>query len=207
MVILHNAGSTAFINKWSRAKSALECGIDLVIELPVLYAISSAENFADGAIKILNSMKVVDYVSFGAETADINALSIVADTLLQEPKEYKLYLNQELKKGLSFPSARQNALALYLNNNYYSDLLALPNNILGIEYLKALKKYNSNIQAIAMPRFEVGHNDLNYYSNIASSTSIRNILKNNGLDIAKKLMPDPSFRCLLENLQNRTCCT
>ena len=75
-------GSTGFIDKWSRAKTALECGIDLVIELPVLYATSSAENFADGAIKILDSLQVVDYLSFGAETADIHLLNTIASPLV-----------------------------------------------------------------------------------------------------------------------------
>lgn len=94
-------GSTALIDKWSRAEAALKCGIDLVIELPVLYATSSAENFADGAIKILNSLKVVDYVSFGAETSDIDILSDIANVLLTEPKQFKTILSSELAKGLS----------------------------------------------------------------------------------------------------------
>lgn len=195
-------GSTGFVDKWSRAKSALECGIDLVVELPVLYATSSAENFADGAIKILNSMQVVDYISFGAETADINILNTIADVLYEEPKEYKNYLSHELKAGLSFPKAREKALLTYLNDAHkYSNVISSPNNILGIEYLKALKKYKSMIQPIAMPRLETGHNDLNYHNNIASSTSIRNILKNNGFDIASKLMPAHSFSNLLENIK------
>lgn len=195
-------GSTGFIDKWSRAKTALECGIDLVLELPVLYATSSAENFADGAIKILDSLQVVDYLSFGAETADIHLLNTIANVLYEEPKEYKSFLAHELKAGLSFPKAREKALSIYLNDNKkYSNVISSPNNILGIEYLKALKKYKSMIQPIAMPRLETGHNDLNYHSNIASSTAIRNIMKNNSFDIAKNLMPAYSFSNLLENIK------
>ena len=195
-------GNTSIIDKWSKAKSAIECGVDLVIELPVLYSISSAENFAEGAIKILDSLKVVDYVSFGAETADINLLNTIAEVLHEEPKEYKSLLSDELKKGISYPKARENALMMYLNDiKKYSNVISSPNNILGIEYLKALKKCNSIIQPIALPRHESGHNDLNYHGNIASSTAIRNITKNNGLDILRNLMPEPSYTNLVENIK------
>lgn len=195
-------GNTSIIDKWSKAKSAIECGVDLVVELPVLYSTSSAENFAEGAIKILASLKVVDYLSFGAETADINLLNNIATVLNEEPKEYKSLLSEELKKGLSYPKARENALMIYLNDiKKYSNVLSSPNNILGIEYIKALKKYNSIIQPIAMPRHESGHNDLNYHGNIASSTAIRNITKNNGFDILRKLMPEPSYTNLIKNIK------
>ena len=195
-------GNTSIIDKWSKAKSAIECGVDLVVELPVLYSTSSAENFAEGAIKILDSLKVVDYLSFGAETANINLLNNIATVLNEEPKEYKSLLSEELKKGLSYPKARENALMIYLNDiKKYSNVLSSPNNILGIEYIKALKKYNSIIQPIAMPRHESGHNDLNYHGNIASSTAIRNITKNNGFDILRKLMPEPSYTNLIKNIK------
>lgn len=195
-------GNTSIIDKWSKAKSAIECGVDLVVELPVLYSTSSAENFAEGAIKILDSLKVVDYLSFGAETADINLLNNIATVLNEEPKEYKSLLSEELKKGLSYPKARENSLMIYLNDiKKYSNVLSSPNNILGIEYIKALKKYNSIIQPIAMPRHESEHNDLNYHGNIASSTAIRNITKNNGFDILRKLMPEPSYTNLIKNIK------
>ena len=195
-------GNTSIIDKWSKAKSAIECGVDLVVELPVLYSTSSAENFAEGAIKILDSLKVVDYLSFGAETVDINLLNNIATVLNEEPKEYKSLLSEELKKGLSYPKARENALMIYLNDiKKYSNVLSSPNNILGIEYIKALKKYNSIIQPIAMPRHESGHNDLNYHGNIASSTAIRNITKNNGFDILRNLMPEPSYTNLIKNIK------
>lgn len=195
-------GSTALIDKWSRAECALKCGIDLVIELPVLYATSSAENFADGAIKLLNSLKVVDYVSFGAETSDIDILDEIADILHNEPRQFKNFLSQELNKGLSFPKARENAVMMYLNNNKrYSNILSSPNNILGIEYIKALKKQRSNIKPISIARFEAGYNDNFYSGNIASATAIRNIVKNGGFDILKKLLPTPSYDILIRNLK------
>ena len=195
-------GSTSIIDKWSKAQIALYCGVDLVIELPVLYSISSAENFADGAVKILNSLKVVDYLSFGAETADISTLQQIAEVLYTEPRKYKTFLSHELKKGLSFPKARENALMMYLNDiRRFTNVISSPNNILGVEYLKALMKYNSNIQPVAIHRSFVGYNDLDYTENMASSTAIRNIIKNNAFDVLRNLIPEPSYSILVENIR------
>lgn len=195
-------GNTSIIDKWSKAESALYCGIDLVLELPVLYSISSAENFADGAIKILDSLKVVDYLSFGAETNDIKILQQIAEVLYAEPRKYKTLLSHELKKGLSFPKARENALMMYLNDiRRFTNVISAPNNILGIEYLKALLKYKSNIKPISIHRSSVGYNDLVYTDNIASSTAIRNIMKNNGFDILRNLLPEPSYSILIKNIK------
>lgn len=194
-------GSTALIDKWSRTEIALNNGIDLVIELPVLYATSSAEGFAEGAVKILNSLKVVDYISFGAETSNIDILQEIANVLYTEPKKYKVLLAQELNKGLSFPKARENALALYLNNSKYSELISSPNNILGIEYMKALKKFKSNIKPVSIARFETGYNDTKISGNIASATAIRNIVKNGGFDILNRLLPNSSYSILMKNIK------
>lgn len=195
-------GSTSLIDKWSKAEIALKNGIDLVIELPLLYSISSAENFAEGAIKILSSLNVVDYLSFGAETDDIATLNVIADTLYREPKEYKNILSHELSKGLSYPKARENALLMYLQDiRRFTNVLSTPNNILGIEYLKALKKFKIPIMPVAIKRFDVGYNDTTYTENIASATAIRNIVKNNSLDILKKVVPENSFSTILENIK------
>jgi len=196
-------GSTALVDKWSRAETALNCGVDLVIELPILYATSSAENFADGAIKILESLKVLDYISFGSESGDIDTLSKFANIFYKEPKEFKALLQIELDKGLSYPKARENALMIYLKNNRkYKNILSSPNNILGIEYLKALKKYKSNIKPVSIPRFEAGYNDLDYSETIASATAIRNIFKNGNFDIARKLLPEASYSSFIKSIKN-----
>ena len=134
-------GEPSILDKWSKAESALLNGVDLVLELPTLYATSSAENFADGAIRLLDSLKIVDTISFGSESADINILNDFAEVLYKEPRQYKTLLSTELKKGISYPKARENALMMYLNDiRKYLNVLSSPNNILGIEYLKALKK-------------------------------------------------------------------
>lgn len=195
-------GSTAIIDKWSRAEMAIKNGVDLVIELPALYATSSAENFADGAIKILDSLKVVDYISFGAETSDIDILNNFADILYKEPLKYRSFLTHELKKGISFPKARENALLMYLNGNRkFINVLSSPNNILGIEYIKALKKHKSNIKPISIARFETGYNDVTYSGNIASATAIRNIVKNGGFEALRKLLPNSSYSVLIDNIK------
>lgn len=195
-------GSTALIDKWSRAEIALNCGVDLVLELPTLYATSSAENFADGAVKILNSLKVVDYLAFGAETSDMDLLEPIADVLYKEPKAYKMLLANELKKGVSFPKAHENALMLYLGDiRKYLNVLSSPNNILGLEYMKSLKKYNSIIKPVAITRFEAGYNDISYSGNIASATAIRNIIKNGNFKVLRKLVPAPSYGILMDNIK------
>ena len=202
METLPSAGSASIIDKWSKAKMAIKCGFDLVVELPTIYAISSAENFADGAVKILDSMKVVDYLSFGTETQNFKALDIISTILCDEPREYKNILQHELKKGLSYPKARQNALMMYLHDiTNYTNILSSPNNILGIEYMKALKKHNSNIVPVPIERFEAEYHSNKVNGNIASSTAIRNIIKNDNLPILKKLLPDESFSILIDNLK------
>ena len=195
-------GSTSLIDKWSKAEIAIKNGIDLVLELPLLYSISSAENFAEGAVKILDSLKVVDYLSFGSESGDISTLNMVADILYKEPKAYKNILSHELSKGLSFPKARENALLMYLNDiRRFSNVLSSPNNILGIEYLKALKKLKSPIIPVTVERYNAGYHDTTYNGNVASSTAIRNIVKNNGWDILRKVVPENTFSTLLENIK------
>ncbi|MBO6233531.1 MAG: nucleotidyltransferase [Clostridia bacterium] len=195
-------GSTSLVDKWEKTQMAISNGVDLVIELPTIYATSSAENFADGAIKILDSLKIVDYVSFGAETPNLSALDHLAEILYYEPKEYKALLSIELGKGLSFPKARENALMMYLNDQKnIRSILNSPNNILAIEYLKSLKKHKSKINPYIIGRFESDYNSKSYTNNIASSTAIRNMLKNNAYNVLPRLMPQSSCAILAKNIK------
>ena len=146
-------GNVSIVDKWIKTKMALLNGIDLVIELPCIYSISSAENFALGAIKILNSLKIVDTLSFGCELNDLSVLKEFAHILKEEPAEFKSLLAHELSSGISFPKARENALLMYLNDlRKYANVLSSPNNILAIEYLKALDTTMSNIEPLAIKR-------------------------------------------------------
>ena len=172
-------GDTSLINKWVKTEMALKAGIDLVIELPTVYAISSAENFADGAIKILNSLGVVDFVSFGSEIGEITPLNDIANILYREPKEFSSLITAQLKSGLSFPRAREIAINQFFGTSKkYSEILNNPNNILGIEYLKSLKKHRSHIRPLTIKRDYSDYNSTKIKKGIASATAIRTMIEN-----------------------------
>jgi predicted nucleotidyltransferase len=175
-------GEPAFINKWARTKMALLGGVDLVIELPLQYSISSAEGFAFGSISTLNSLGIVDNLCFGSESGDINELSFIANILTQEPSAYKSFLHEELKSGISFPKARENSLTKYIITNNFKNVkpdivqntISSSNNILAIEYIKALIKISSNIKPIKINRISNNYNEKELTGKISSATSIRN---------------------------------
>lgn len=195
-------GSCSLVDKWSKAQMAIKNGVDLVLELPVIYAISSAENFAYGAMQILDSLKVVDDISFGAECPDIQILDEIATVLYNEPKAYKNILAHELSTGISFPKARENALMMYLNDvRRYSNVISSPNNILGIEYLKALKLINSHLVPHAVERIEADYNSTGISGNIVSSTAIRNIVKSGNFKVLANIMPKESYSILMDNIK------
>ena len=197
-------GSTSLIDKWSKAEAAIQNGIDLVIELPVLYTTSSAENFAYGAIKILDSLNLVDYLCFGSECGDISILDDIVQVLVEEPKAYRTLLSHELSTGVSFPKAREKALMMYLGNmRRFANVLSSPNNILGIEYLKALKKQDSFIQPVTIKRQEAEHNNNMFSSSsrFASGSAIRSACISPNIDQLQKYMPEDSFYLLEDCLK------
>lgn len=195
-------GDTSLIDKWSKAEMTIKNGADLVIELPLLYSISSAENFAEGGIKMLNSFNIVDYISFGSELCDVNILNEFADVLFHEPKEFVSVLNHELSKGFSYPKARENALLMYLNDiRKYANILSSPNNILAIEYLKALKKYKSSIVPVSINRNKVDYNSTEIIDGFASATAIRKIAMTNDVWSLRQAMPKSSFDIMYECLR------
>ena len=172
-------GDTALVDKWTRAEMALKSGIDLVIELPTVYALSSAENFADGAVKILNSLGVVDFISFGSEVGEITPLLEVANVLYKEPKEFSSLITTQLRSGLSYPKAREIALSQFFGSSQkYSSIVSNPNNILGVEYLKSLKKHRSHIRPLTVRRDYADYNSKQEKNGIASATAIRTMIKN-----------------------------
>ena len=198
-------GNTSVVNKWEKAKMALNGGVDLVIELPTIYSISSAENFANGAVKILNTLGIVDAISFGMEANDISTLNNIANVLNSEPPEYKTLLEHELRKGNSFPKARDNALMMYLNDiKRYANVLKGSNNILAIEYLKALKKQKSNLVPVGIKREKVYYNSTKIIDEYASSTGIRNLLLHNQIEEVRRVVPAKVFSMLLENIRQGT---
>ena len=172
-------GETALVDKWTRTEMALKSGIDLVIELPAVYALSSAENFADGAVKILNSLGVVDFISFGSEIGEITPLLEVANVLYKEPKEFSSLITTQLRSGLSYPKAREIALSQFFGSSKkYSSIVSNPNNILGVEYLKSLKKHRSHIRPLTIKRDYADYNSTQEKNGVASATAIRTMIQN-----------------------------
>ena len=195
-------GDTSLVNKWAKTQMALLNGADLVIELPTVYSVSSAENFAEGAIKILNSLQIVNTICFGTETSDFAALNNIANVLYTEPKKYTAMLNHELEKGMSFAKARENAVLMYLNDiKRYANIMSGPNNILAIEYLKALKKYKSELTPLPIQRKKVYYNQDNIVDEFASSTAIRKMLAREEYSEIRKVMPKSSYMVLKTEIE------
>lgn len=195
-------GNTSIVDKWTKAEMALAGGVDLVIELPAVYSVSSAESFAQGAVKILENLGIVDTISFGTETDDFAALNNIATILTEEPKEFSNMLKEELKQGVSYPKAREQALIKYLNDDVrYKNILNNPNNILGVEYLKALKQLKSKISPVAIKREKVYYNDNTIVDDFASATAIRNMVMNKEFAGLIKVVPRVTYETLLKEYE------
>lgn len=169
-------GAPAIMPKHLRAEVALEAGIPLVIELPVCYACGSAEYFAAGAVSILEGLGCIDALCFGSECGDLNVLRQIAEILCGEPEEYRSLLKEELKKGHAYPKARQNAICAYTGREDMDVILSEPNNILGIEYIKAAKKMKSNMGIYTIKRKVSGYHDEELAENYSSASAIRKLL-------------------------------
>ncbi|MEW8955050.1 nucleotidyltransferase [Clostridium sp.] len=195
-------GIPSMIDKWNRAKIAVLNGADLVLELPTLFSLSSAEFFAKGAVSILNGLNSIDYLSFGSEWGDINNITLISEILSNEPLKYKSLLKGYLNKGLPFTTSRNLALKDYLKENSMSsntidNIISSPNNILAIEYCKSLIKLNSNIKPLTIERIGGGYNDSSLNPVFSSATSIRDHLRHNkDLNPLKSHMPKASYDIL-----------
>ena len=165
-------GAPAVFDKMRRAKAAISCGADLVLELPVTAALSSAEGFAAGGVQILSPL--CDQLCFGAETPDAEILIKTAQCLLSEA--FSCALKTELEKGLSFPAARQAALE---NMGIDASILSQPNNILAVEYCKAILAQNSNMQPVVIHR-EGGYHDTLPDKENPSATALRDLIQKSG---------------------------
>lgn len=172
-------GLPAIIDKYRRAEMALMGGADLVLELPVIYALSSAEFFAEGSVRILNHLHCVDLLSFGSEEGHLKELARIAEILAFEPAEYQEALKISLAKGISYPKARNEAL-MELLPDVSTDFIQSPNNILGIEYLKALYRTNSTIEPFTVQRIGKGYHDEDLDEDtFASATALRKSIHEN----------------------------
>ena len=175
-------GEPAVIDKYARTRAALKAGADIVIELPVYYALSSAENFARGAVLTLNEMKAAS-ICFGAETDNADRLAKISHAIISESSEYKAILNKALAEGLSYPAARQTALLEYLPE--CKDIISGSNNILAIEYIKAILGNNLNMTYYPVLREGAGYNDDTDNAEFASAFGIRKMLMSDEHDRLK----------------------
>lgn len=168
-------GEPSLIGKWSRAEMAVKSGVDLVIELPVVYSCRSAEAFACGAVSILEKSGAVDCICFGSESGDLRQLELASEILFNEPEAFRKQLIYHLDKGLSFPAARSKALENFIEGTPVDvqRLMLNPNNILAVEYLKALRKFNSSIVPYTVKRIAAHYSSTSIESTIASATAIR----------------------------------
>lgn len=187
-------GEPAIMNKWARAECALRMGADLVIELPVRYAVSAAEWFAYGAVSLLDATGIVDAVCFGSELGDTGPLLAAARELSVESGEFRTLLRSELKKGLPYPAAYANAAA------QGAAPPAEPNNTLGLHYLIALQRLGSAIEPLTVRRVAAGYHEPRAGDgHIASATAIRRAVFEAGgeLSAATRYMPAYTAATLL----------
>lgn len=212
-------GVPAIMPKRLRAEMALKCGAAAVFELPVCYATGSAELFATGAVSLLDRLGIVDFLCFGSECSDLKAMSMIADILLKEPPEYRSLLREHLRQGCSYPVARQNAVtgysmsaqtksALPVSASGLADIMKEPNNILGIEYMKALKKLNSSIKPFTIRRKGAHYHDRELSgSHFSSASAIRSLLAYSGSVLSAEqpagIFDDASISGVLSELEDQ----
>ena len=190
-------GDVAVIDKFERAKAAVRSGVDLVIELPVAYSLSSSEGFARGAMYILNSMGCIDELSFGSECGDINKLltAVQASISCSQSQELKALLDS----GSSYPSA-MHLLAEKKYGKQVGDIFDSPNNLLAIEYIKAISYLNSKITPFTIARKHAGHDQPEVICNFASASFIRQNVKEQ--NAYSDLMPETMYETLLQSVNS-----
>lgn len=198
-------GAPALIDKYSRTKMALSCGADIVLELPVCYSTASAEFFALGAVSLLDKLGIIDCLCFGSECGSVTLLQSVAKLLLKEPSDYRQLLSRLVKSGKTFPAARMEAIKATIPS-VDDSVLSSPNNILGIEYIKALMRLNSTINPVTIARITADYHskDLTSLSQttISSATAIRKaFFENNCMDYLIHQVPEPVYKIMEENYQ------
>lgn len=170
-------GAPALLDKHTRAKMALLAGADLVLELPAVYAVSSAEYFAAGAVSLLTKLGVVTHLCFGSECGDIELLKHSASILVEEPADYVATFKRLLKRGMTYPNARTWALIQhYPDLTAHKEMFSSSNNILGMEYIKAILRQKSPLTPVTVKRLGSGYHDRTLTDSYCSALAIRQAL-------------------------------
>jgi predicted nucleotidyltransferase len=188
-------GETAFLEKHLRTEQALLNGVDLVVELPLPYAVSSAEKFATGSVSILDSLGIVDSLCFGSECGDIAVLLKIAEI------DSKGKISEYLKDGITYASAFEKLVENELGADY-SAVLSEPNNILAIEYIKALNRLESDIKPITVKRVGASHNSMKPEGDYCSASFIR---ENAGINNISDYLPDTAYEIIKKATEEKLC--
>jgi predicted nucleotidyltransferase len=170
-------GEAALCDKWLRTDMALAAGVDLVVELPFVFACNSAPHFATGAVRALDAIGGIGQLCFGSEVGTLAPLQACAELLIEKSAEVERQSRKLLRQGTSYPAARAQIMRDMLADTNAAEALESPNNILGIEYLKALCQTDSAMSALTVRRMGAGYHDLHGEGSIASATGIRRMLK------------------------------
>lgn len=188
-------GELAFLDRYTRAKHAVLAGADAVIELPTIFATAPAEIFAKGAVKILNSIPDFSVLAFGCENADKEAFLKAAQNTASESGAFKNVLRQYLKFGSSFTKARSQAL-VQTGGTESLQFISSPNNILGVEYQKALSAFESRAEILPIERVGADYADTKLYKNFSSASAIRKAVYEGKIRSVRKNIPDYVFKDL-----------
>lgn len=186
-------GEPAIMDKWTRAKTAVDNGVDLVIELPTYFSTASAETFALGSVALLERLGATDLV-FGTEAGDLSTLEAIADLVEAPTHRYQEVLSRALDAGFSYPAARQQAIEAAMADRI--DFKA--NNILGIAYLRAIRKLKASIRPMTIQRIHNDYKDDHITGAIASATAVRAQLKSRPVDwsLVKSVVPESTYKAL-----------
>ncbi len=191
-------GEPAALTKFDRARMAVAGGVDLVLENPLPFAMASAERFATGGVGILQALGCVNTLSFGSECGDIERLTHLADIL--NTATYQQHLQAALSDGIPYAAATQQAVSPI--DDTLAPLLAMPNNTLGIEYIRAAKRLGCNFTFHTLTRIGALHNDLTASDSIASAGYIRTQLREAAIDHALLYIPSEAQYILNDAMQN-----
>lgn len=186
-------GTPAIFSKYVRARAALLSGADLVLEMPVFGSVSSAPDFSECGVNSLHAAGICNFLFFGSESGSIECLYEQASVISEESPEISEKIKEGIKSGLSWPLARS---AAYGNSEV---IASSPNDILGIEYIKALQKCHSSIRPVTIRRTDPGYHSEKRAGSFASATAARKAILENDLDFLTEILPDTFFECLKED--------
>ena len=191
-------GEPAAFDKWTRAQMAVAGGIDLVLELPVAFSVRSAQYFAAGGVRLLEGLGIVEYLAFGSENPDLDLLQRSADWH-DDVDDPGSLLRSRLNSGITYAAAMAGCMA---NSGAPVEIISQPNNILAIEYLRAIKLYATSLKPVLIQRRHSHYHDREITSSFASATAIRQALGKN-LEAVRMAVPFASFEIITKQINNK----